>query len=175
MYSDNGTNFVGANNELQQLSSLLQCPDHQQGVMDTAAENGIRWHFIPPRAPEFGGLWETAVKSTKFHLKRTVQEARLTYEQFSTYLALVEAALNSRPLTERSDDPTDVEPLTPGHFLIVAPLTAPLPPTKSSSDSRESSEILAASPAVISTLLETLAFRVLVNITKSIEMDKTRK
>ena len=39
-------------------------------------------------------------------------------EALSTYLTEVEAVLNNRHLTSISDDVTDLEPLTPNHFLI---------------------------------------------------------
>ncbi|XP_018397678.1 PREDICTED: uncharacterized protein LOC108775726 [Cyphomyrmex costatus] len=42
----------------------------------------------------------------------------------ATFLAEVEACLNSRPLQALTDDPDDLDALTPGHFLIGAPLIA---------------------------------------------------
>lgn len=35
----------------------------------------------------------------------------------TTLLSQIEGCLNSRPIVPLSDDPTDYEPLTPGHFL----------------------------------------------------------
>jgi len=88
------------------------------------ADRGTTRHFNPPAAPHQGGLWEAGVKSVKFHLKRVIGAHVLTFEEFQTVLAQVEACLNSRPLCAMSCDPADVTALTPGHFLIGQPLTA---------------------------------------------------
>lgn len=120
IYSDNGTNFVGANNELSKISHIANT-DEFQGFNN---KNSIQWHFIPANSPHFGGLWESAVGSLKHHLKRILSNNPLTFEEFYTVLSKVEAVLNSRPLTPLSNDPSDLEALTPGHFLIGSAITA---------------------------------------------------
>ncbi|XP_046969714.1 uncharacterized protein LOC124537047 [Vanessa cardui] len=125
LWSDNGTNFVGASRELKNLFS------HEKSSMGTEiaallANNGTEWHFVPPYAPNFGGLWEAGIKSTKHHLRRVIGDSTLTYEELSTVLAQIEACLNSRPLSVAGSDPDNALPLTPGHFLVGEPLlTAP--------------------------------------------------
>ncbi|KAJ3654815.1 hypothetical protein Zmor_013974 [Zophobas morio] len=80
-------------------------------LLQAAAGNcTFKWHFNPPSAPPMGGLWEPGVKSFKSHLKRVVGEQPLTFEEFSTVLAQIEAVLNSRPLCPASADNPD-EPL----------------------------------------------------------------
>ncbi|XP_058456726.1 uncharacterized protein LOC131434098 [Malaya genurostris] len=118
MYSDNGTTFVGANHELVALRKLFEEQVHRDKLNDFCIGKGIQWHFIPPRSPHFGGIWEAGVKSAKYHMKRVVGETRLTYEEMTTFLAQTEAILNSRPLCPLSDDPNEVAALTPSHFLI---------------------------------------------------------
>ncbi|XP_071577728.1 uncharacterized protein [Temnothorax nylanderi] len=71
-----------------------------------------------------GGLWEAGIKSVKTHLRRILSEALLTFEEMYTVCTQVEAVLNSRPLTPISNDPTDLAPLTHGHFLIGEALTS---------------------------------------------------
>ncbi|CAG7818411.1 unnamed protein product, partial [Allacma fusca] len=124
MYSDNGGNFVAANKELAEMYALVRSKDHNDKMYNKLAEDEINWNFNPPAAPHMGGLWEATVKSCKYHLKRVLGPTPLTYEEFATFLAQVEACLNSRPLWKSSEDPNDVAALSPGHFLIGAPLTA---------------------------------------------------
>lgn len=80
----------------------------------------------PPSAPHFSGLWEAGVKAAKHHLRRVIGDQVLSFEEMCTFLCRVEARLNSRPLTPLSADPDDLDPLTPGHFLIGEP-TAVVP------------------------------------------------
>jgi len=51
-----------------------------------------------------GGLWEAGVKSMKHHLKRAVGDRTLTYEEWATVLAQIEACLQSRPLYPRNNE-----------------------------------------------------------------------
>ncbi|XP_055614772.1 uncharacterized protein LOC129761093 [Toxorhynchites rutilus septentrionalis] len=101
IHSDNGTAFKGAANELHRLYAMLKSNQtERKQILDWCAENEIIWRFIPPRAPRFGGLWEAAVKSAKYHLLREIGNVNVGYEDM--YL----------------------EVLTPGHFLIGASFQA---------------------------------------------------
>jgi hypothetical protein len=71
-----------------------------------------------------GGLWEAGVKSMKYHLRRVLGKATLTFVEFSTLLCQVEAILNSRPICSLSTNPEHLQVLTPGHFLIGTSLLA---------------------------------------------------
>ena len=114
--SDRGTNFIGAARELRDM--LVHLDTGHDLISSTLLKDGIEWRFNPPAAPHFGGLWEAAVKSTKYHLRRVIGEQHLTYEKLTTLLHQIEACLNSRPLQAMSDDPGDLRTLPPGHFLI---------------------------------------------------------
>ena len=122
IWSDHGSNFVGAARELKELAEFLGQQQVQGLISDFCTCQNIQWKFIPEHSPHFGGLWEAAVKSAKTHLKRVVGEVKLTFEELATVLAQIEACLNSRPLAPLTTDDDGVEVLTPGHFLIGRPL-----------------------------------------------------
>ncbi len=85
---------------LSKESSSVFSPEHQL-------------EFLPEYAPHFGGLWESAVKSMKTHLKRIVGNAKLSFEELTTILTQVEACLNSRPLVPLPNEDDGIEALTP--------------------------------------------------------------
>ncbi|XP_025156696.1 uncharacterized protein LOC112589053 [Harpegnathos saltator] len=115
IYSDNGTNFQGAKRELRAAhQKALRNPD----FLNQLTTVGVQWHFMPPSAPHFGGLWEAGVKSIKRHLKCCIGAQTLTYEEINTFLCRVESCLNSRPLTAVSESLDDYRPITLGHVLI---------------------------------------------------------
>ena len=125
-HSDNGTNLTGAAAELRRLFEATSAFSAE--VAAAVANDGTCWDFIPPRAPHFGGLWEGAVRSFKYHLRHVLGAATLSFEEFSTLVARIEACLNSRPLFPMSQHPAHVTALTPGHFLTGAALRAPSEP-----------------------------------------------
>ena len=125
IWSDHGSNFVGAKGELKALQDLLSNRITQGTISEFCTSHNIQWKYIPEKSPHFGGIWESAVKSVKKHLKRVVSPVKLTFEEFTTVLTQIEACLNSHPLTPvSSPDDDGILALTPGHFLIGKSLTS---------------------------------------------------
>nr|CAI5844027.1 unnamed protein product [Callosobruchus analis] len=122
IYSDNGKNFVGTKNELNRMYEMIE--SNHEVISNELSKDRINWHFIPPRSPAFGGIWEAGIKSSKFHLKRVIGLRVVTFENFLTILTQIEGIMNSRPLSPLSLDPGDLSALTSAHFLIGRSLTA---------------------------------------------------
>lgn len=83
IWSDDGTKFVGANCELKELIEFLELQITNADISLFCSSQRITWKFIPARAPDFGGLWEAAVKSLKT-LQHVTTDVKLTFEEFST-------------------------------------------------------------------------------------------
>ncbi|XP_058444035.1 uncharacterized protein LOC131425835 [Malaya genurostris] len=122
LHCDNGTAFVGADRELQDLRKQYLQQFQTDEWENYCLTTGITFRFIPARSPHFGGLWEAGVKSFKFHFRRIFGGRSFTSDELMTTAAHIESILNSRPLTPLTDHPDDLAVLTPGHFLIGEPM-----------------------------------------------------
>ena len=109
IWSDHGTNFIGAAEDLKELYKFLNQTETTDSISNFCAEQNINWRFIPESVRHFGGLREAAVKSYRYHFKRIVGNVRLTYEELATILAQTEACLNSRPLARLPDTEDGLE------------------------------------------------------------------
>ncbi|XP_037941449.1 uncharacterized protein LOC119674385 [Teleopsis dalmanni] len=124
IWSDNATNFCGAKYQLDDLKKLFFSQRHCELVHQQCLCDNIEWKFIPPGSPHFGGLWESAVKTAKYHFYRVAGLAALDFDELRTLVCQISCIINSRPLFPLSDCPDDLNALTPGHFLIGAPFTS---------------------------------------------------
>ncbi|XP_045032722.1 uncharacterized protein LOC116934425 [Daphnia magna] len=117
VFSDNGTNLTAGERELREAVTRL----NDVKIADQLAQKEIRWHFSPPAAPHFGGVWERLVRSCKEALRAILGQQTVKEETFATVVIEVEGLLNNRPLTDLGADPQEFEPLTPNHFLLGRP------------------------------------------------------
>lgn len=115
IYSDNGTNFTGAERELREALERLD----QTKVYNHLRIDDVQWSFNPPEASHQGGIWERMIRSVRKILAALVKEQLMNDEALTTLLCEVEKILNDRPLTLLSDHPDDPEPLTPNKLLLL--------------------------------------------------------
>jgi hypothetical protein len=116
IWSDNGTNFVGARSE---LTKSLRDLDRNQ-VVQAAGRRNIEWVFNPPLASHHGGTWERMIRTVRRVLLSLLSTSpRMNDDVLSTVLCEAENIVNSRPITKSSDDINDDVPLTPNHLLLM--------------------------------------------------------
>ncbi|XP_055918643.1 uncharacterized protein LOC129950746 [Eupeodes corollae] len=113
-YSDNGTNFVGAEKELKDQFQLI----NKNALLSKFTSPHTKWYFNPPAAPHMGGSWERLIGTVKKILREVMGNRRLNDETFQSALIEIEAVVNSRPLTYVTLGPDDEEALTPNHFIL---------------------------------------------------------
>ncbi|CAB4009182.1 Hypothetical predicted protein [Paramuricea clavata] len=99
----------------------------QRAIVKAAQEKGVewyfqpfkKWHFQPPTASHMSGVWERLIRSVRKVMKAILghPHAFVDRETLRTLFAEVVGILNTCPLCPSSDDPKDMEPLTPSHFL----------------------------------------------------------
>lgn len=119
--SDQGTNFVGAKNELDMCVQQL---NHDKLRAEMLKDNcdWIDFKMNVPQASHMGGVWERQIRSVRSVMTALLYQHghQLDDESLLTFMTEAEAIINSRPLTVNTQsDPDVVEPLTPNHLLTM--------------------------------------------------------
>ena len=105
IFSDNAPSFLAARETLsiQEKTDLsLHQTVSSTSFQTSVNQLGPEWLVIFTRTPHFDGLWESAIKSMKHHLRRELRTFFMSCENFQTLLTQAEGMLNSRPLTRIS-------------------------------------------------------------------------
>ena len=118
--SDQGTNFVGAKNELQQALSTLEYEKIRQELVKNC--DWVDFKMNVPEASHMGGAWERQIRTVQNVLASLLAQhaAQLDDETLRTFMVEAEAIVNCRPLTvDTINSPQMPEPLTPSHLLTM--------------------------------------------------------
>ena len=134
IYSDNGSSFRGAETD---VVHTLKTWD-QERIGCELLWRDIQWYLNPPAASHQRGVWEHLICSVQKILHAMIGEHIVNEETLVKFLVEVEKILNSRPISHElfrisftishvSSDPSDLEPLSPNHILLVRhnPCSAP--------------------------------------------------
>ena len=123
IWSDNGTNFIGAQKELKKAIQEWNLGKIHAHLL----QKEVDWKFNPPAASHMGGIWERMIRTIRSVLTGIIKQQTLDDEALVTLLTVVEGIINNRPITKMSDDPRDAMPLTPNHLLMLrsGPLLPP--------------------------------------------------
>ena len=88
-------------------------------ISEFLLQKKVLWVFNPPAASHMGGMCERMIRSVRKVLNALLKNQSPNDEVLSTLMCEVEVILNSRPLTKVSDDPNDLQALSPNHVLLL--------------------------------------------------------
>ncbi|XP_026054611.1 uncharacterized protein LOC113040501 [Carassius auratus] len=124
---DQGTNFVGAKNELK--NALKEIDADRLTVF--LAEKQCDFVLNAPHSSHAGGVWERQIRTVRNVLRSTLSlySGRLDDASLRTFFYEAMAIVNSRPLSvDNLNDPNSLAPLTPNNLLTMKSIPALPPP-----------------------------------------------
>ena len=113
--SDAGSNFMGARNEQNEIDDEVI-----QNTKSKWEQEGKTWDTNPPLASHFGGVWERAIGKIRQIIQGYLlpkDNRILDREEFMTLLLHAARIVNSTPLWDPPDSPTEPEPISPQKLL----------------------------------------------------------
>ena len=167
---DNGTNFVGADKELNCLWQNLDKDEVER------FDPNIEFYWSPPHSPHFNGLVERMVGEAKKNLAFIIKpEQRISEDDLNTAFKEVQRLLNNRPMTmTEALDGRDAEPITPAHFLASGNIHRDI--VTSSSDLEVKGTPLAKQYLALRRLMDQFWDRFVASMSKHLrEFNKSRK
>ena len=124
IYSDNGSNFVGAEQVLK--DSFLKSQDID--IPNFIRQQETTWNFKTPLRSYQAGVWERMIRTMRKILLAIMPNVTLTDDELQTRLPEVKSVVNSRPLTDVAlEAGRSSHPITPNHLIHFNPDTAPQP------------------------------------------------
>ena len=124
---DQGSNFVGADNELNSGMSTVDI----EKVKTHLHQHHCEFVFNTPSASHTGGIWERQIRTIRSVLKATIDlcPGRLDDSSLRTLFYEAMAIVNSRPLSPVNiSDPCAEPPITPNHLITMKGAIPPAPP-----------------------------------------------
>ena len=110
MILDNGKSFVRTEKEFKKLVQ-----EGRNRIEEFSVLHRLRWIFTIPLSPHQGGIYESLIKRTRRTLKAIVSSPSLSWNEMSTLKCLI----NSRALGYPSNDPSDLQALSPNHIIVL--------------------------------------------------------
>ncbi|XP_067932950.1 uncharacterized protein [Watersipora subatra] len=127
IHCDNGTNFVGAKNELYRHSQIAN-----RELQNYLEDNSITFKFNSPDASHQGGSWERLIRSVRAVLNGMSLKYSKRLDSQTLRTAFFEAAsiINSRPITAMGINNPEEHILTPNHLLTMKTKQLLAPPPR---------------------------------------------
>lgn len=120
VWSDPGTNFVGAKPALGDLYGLLEHLERSR-VEEKAAKHGTKWSWKthPADSPHRNGPAEAAVRTVKRALQNLGGDGVFTWGEFQTFVCMAANLANERPIDARAQVQEDcIKYVTPNSLLL---------------------------------------------------------
>jgi hypothetical protein len=135
IWSDQGSNFIGAETVLNDLFSSYNKSRIQEFLRDEFSCD-FKWQWNIPTASHQNGVVESLIRSVRVAMNASCKERPYTEEQWRTILAEITYVVNSRPLYPASYDIFAEPPITPNDLIIGPNSAVPQPDSPDRVDCR---------------------------------------
>ena len=115
IYSDPGTQLVGASKEVRELWDSIRQGEDELSVM---SRHGCQWIFGPADSPWYQGSAEALIRSAKKAIDLSIHNDRLLFSELLTSFYEVANLLNDRPIGYAPSDDNEISILTPNMLLL---------------------------------------------------------